>query len=257
MTLSPHISKQFESSIWRMEIDPATNILFAEIRDEEQKQVSFSAIDLNTGTIYFESLATPERWLTGIECAYDGVLLIHYYRSENGPTHKGLLAIDGVTGKTLWTNFTYGFDHLAANGLVVYDSRIQPRKLFLADIKTGEATRIYEPLIYNEPQNSILVPLQVPAESLPHGLLMQHPYVNWVHYLEYNNFRIVSLHALKAGLLVQMLSIAEQNSSGGFDELYEDLLNTDIQKIQPEAFIIYKNCLIYIKNKVQLKVLSL
>ncbi len=94
MTLSPHISKQFESSIWRMEIDPATNILFAEIRDEEQKQVSFSAIDLNTGAIYFESLATPERWLTGIECAYDGVLLIHYYRSENGPTHKGLLAID-------------------------------------------------------------------------------------------------------------------------------------------------------------------
>ncbi|HEY8931603.1 MAG TPA: DUF4905 domain-containing protein [Mucilaginibacter sp.] len=257
MTLSPHISREFGSSIWRMEIDNKNDILFAEIRDEEQKQVSFSAIDLNTGTIYFESLTTPERWLTGIECAYDGVLLLHYYQSENGPAHKGLLAIDAFTGNTLWTNFAYGFDHLTASGPVVYDGRIQPRKLFLADIKTGAATRVYEPFIYNEPENNILVPAQVPEESLPYGLLKQHPYANWVHYLEYNNFRIVSLHALKGGQLVQMLNIAIQNSPGGFDEVYEDLLNAAIQKIQPEAFILYKNCLIYIKNKALLKVLSL
>src|ERR1700760_3024088 len=116
MTLSPHISKQFDSSIWRMEIDHTTDTLFAEIRDEEQKQVSFSAVDLNTGALYFAGITTPERWLTGIECAYNGVLLIHYYQSEKGPAHKGLLAIDGVTDRTLWTNFTYSFDYLTANG---------------------------------------------------------------------------------------------------------------------------------------------
>ena len=235
-----------------MEIDALNDVLFAEIRNSKDKTVSFSAVDLKTGEIYFDNLAAPERWLTGIETTWDGVLLIHYYQSENGPVHKGLMAIYAFSGQTLWTNFSYSFDHLTNKGPVIYDSRIQPRKLFLADIKTGTATRIYEPYIDPEPANYIEAPQQLPADEVLAGLAIPHPYANWVHYLEYNNFRIVSLHALKAGTLVQMLYIFD-----GDDLLFEDLLNTAIQKIQPEAFILHKNCLIYIKNKTELKVLSL
>lgn len=252
MTLSPHISQQFTGTIWRMEIDALSDTILLEIRNNEDRSVSFSSIDLKSGQLYFEDITTPERWLTGIECAWDGVLLIHYYQSETGPTHKGLLAIDAITGQTLWNNFTYAFDHLTANGPVVYDTRIQPRKLFLADIKTGATTRIYEPYILPEPENHIVVPEQLAAGLLPAGLITIHPYGNWVHYLEYNNFRIVSLHALKAGQLIQTLYVFE-----GDTVMYEDLLNADIQKIQPEAFIMHNNCLIYIKNKTKLKVLSL
>lgn len=252
MTLSPHVGRQFTGAIWRMEIDAKNDILLIEIRNPDDRSVSFSSVDLKSGHVYFTDLTTPERWLTGIECAWDGVLLIHYYQSETGPAHKGLLAVNAFTGETLWSNFTYAFDHLTAKGPVVYDNRIQPRKLFLADIKTGNATRVYEPFIYPEPENHIVVPEQLAAELLPPGLMTIHPYGNWVHYLEYNNFRIVSLHALKAGQLIQTLYVFE-----GSSVVYEDLLNADIQKIQPEAFILHKNCLIYIKNKTELKVLSL
>lgn len=252
MTLSPHINYQFSSAVWRMEIDAENDVLFAETRNSEDKTVSFSSIGLNTGGVYFDSLTTPERWLTGIETAWGGVLLIHYYQSETGPVHKGLMAVDAFNGQTLWTNFSYSFDHLTARGPVVYDNRIQPRKLFLVDIRTGSATRIYEPYVEPEPQNYISVPAQVSADNLPARLIIPHPYANWVHYLEYNNFRIVSLHALKAGALVQTLYVFDGDSL-----LFEDLLNTAIQKIQPEAFILHKNCLIYIKNKTELKVLSL
>ena len=252
MTLLPHISEQFAGTIWRMEIDGLSETLFVEIRDNEEKKVYFGSIDLKTGKVYFKDLVTPERWLTGIETAYDGVLLIHYYQSETGPTHKGLLAIDAFTGDTLWSNFTHGFDHLTVNGPIVYDTRMQPRKLFLADIKTGATTRIYEPYVYREFENNIKVPEQLTPEFLPASLVTIHPYGDWVHYLEYNNFRIVSLHALKGGLLVQELYIFN-----GGNKIYEDLLNSDIQKIQPEAFILHKNHLIYIKNKAELKVLSL
>ena len=252
MTLLPHISEQFAGTIWRMEIDGLSDTLFVEIRDNEEKKVNFGSIDLKTGKVYFKDLVTPERWLTGIEAAYDGVLLIHYYQSETGPAHKGLLAIDAFTGDTLWSNFTYGFDHLTVNGPIVYDTRMQPRKLFLADIKTGATTRIYEPYVYREFENNIRVPEQLTPEHLPASLVTIHPYGNWVHYLEYNNFRIVSLHALKGGRLVQELYVFD-----GGNKIYEDLLNADIQKIQPEAFIMHKNCLIYIKNKTELKVLSL
>jgi hypothetical protein len=229
-----------------------TDTLLVEIRDNKEKKVYFGSIDLQNGKVHFKELVTPERWLTGIEAVYKGVLLIHYYQSETGPTHKGMLAIDAITGETLWSNFIYGFDHLTANGPIVYDSRMQPRKLFLADIKTGDPTRIYESYIYQDPENNIMIPEQLAPELLPSDLIPVLPYASWVHYLEYNNFRIVSLHTLKAGQLVQVLYIFDDRT-----KVYEDLLNSDIQKIQPEAFIMHKNCLIYIKNKTQLKVLSL
>jgi hypothetical protein len=252
MTLLPHISEQFAGTIWRMEIDGLSATLFVEIRDNEEKKVYFGSIDLESGKVYFKNVVTPERWLTGIEAAYDGVLLIHYYQTETGPAHRGLLAIDAFTGKTLWSNFTCGFDHLSVNGPIVYDTRMQPRKLFLADIKTGTTTRIYEPYVYKEFENNISIPEHLTPELLPADLITIHPYGNWVHYLEYNNFRIVSLHALKGGRLIQELYVFD-----GGNMIYEDLLNADIQKIQPEAFILHKNYLIYIKNKTELKVLSL
>jgi hypothetical protein len=238
MTLSPHVNHQFAGAIWRMEIDAKNDLLLVELRNNEDRSVYFTSVDLRSGKVYFKDLTTPERWLTGIECAWDGVLLIHYYQSETGPAHKGLLAVNAFTGETLWNNFTYAFDHLTGKGPVVYDTRIQPRKLFLIDIKTGTATRIYEPYIYPEPENHIVVPEQLAAELLPSGLITVHPYGNWVHYLDYNNFRIVSLHVLKAGVLIQTLSVYNGNTI-----VYEDLLNTDIQKIQPEACFFFNKTL--------------
>jgi len=252
MTLSPHVCRQFTGAIWRMEIDAKNDVLLMEIRNPDDKSVSFSSINLTSRHVYFTDLSTPERWLTGMECAWDGVLLIHYYQSETGPTHKGMLAVNELTGDTLWSNYSYAFDHLTIKGPIVYDNRIQPRKLFLVDISTGAASRIYEPCIYPEPENYILVPGQLSAELLPPGLVTVHPHGNWVHYIEYNNFRIVSLHSSNQGLLTQHLFV-EQNGT----LVYEDILTDQIQKLQPEAFIMYKNQLIYIKNTRELKILNL
>jgi len=59
------------------------------------------------------------------------------------------------------------------------------------------------------------------------------------------------LHSFKDGLKQHLYVIR------GVDLIYEDLLNTDIQKMQPESFILYKNSLVYIKNKSELKVINL
>jgi hypothetical protein len=244
--------EKFDGAIWRMEIDALTDTVFMEIRDSGEKKVHFAAVDLLTGKTLFKNLTTPERWLTGIEAAYDGVLLLHFYQSETGPAHKGLLAVDAANGKTLWSNYSYSFDHLSVNGPVLYDPRIQPRKLFLADVKTGAITRIYEPSVYQGLNNGIILPEVKDPQFLPLNFLPAHPFGNMMHYLEYNNLRIVSLHALKGGELTQLLYIMN-----GVDNVYEDILNAGIQKIQPEAFIMYKNCLIYIKNKSEIKILAL
>jgi hypothetical protein len=248
----PHIQQQFNGAIWRLEIDELSDMIFVEVRNEAEKQVNFSALSLETGEVYFSDLTTPERWLTGIEAVYNGVMLLHNYQSASGPIHKGLVAVDGRTGEEIWSNYTCAFDHLSADGPVVYDTRIHPKKLYLADIKTGETTRIYEPLVLPEIANSIIAPQIITPGMLPAGILPLAAFGNTVHYLEHNNFRIVSLHTLHAGELKQYLFVLD-----GADKIYEDLLNTAIQKLQPEAFIVHKNRLIYIKNKTELKVMNL
>ncbi len=252
MNFLPHIDEHFNGDIWRLEIDEISGTLFIEVRDAAEKQVSFSAIKLNDGIVNFKDFTIPERWLTGMEAAFDGVLLLHNYQSETGPSHKGLIAVDSQSAEILWSNYTVGFDHLAAEGPVLFDTHIHPRKLFLADVKTGATKRVYEPSVYKPLQNSVVVPAIIQPRLLPAGIAAMHPFGEQIHYLEYNNLRIVSLHALKAGTLTQSILVMN-----GVKIVYEDLLNVSIQKLQPEAFIMHKNHLIYIKNKSELKVLAL
>jgi hypothetical protein len=236
-----------------MEIDGPGNIIFLEVRNSGDKLVSFTSISLDSGIINFEGLTTPERWLTGIETAFDGVLLLHNYQSEKGPAHKGLTAIDGRTGKTLWSNYTLAFDHISVNGPVVYNTQIQPPKLVLADIKTGGIARTYQAVIDIDLNNHILSPRTLPAQTfknLPAGV---DAYGNTVHYLEHNNFRIVSLHTFLAGQLEQLLYIFDDEGA----IVYHDLLQSDIQKLQPEAFVVHNDKLIYLKNRSELIVLNL
>jgi hypothetical protein len=250
--LQPHINYQFKSTVWRLEIDAISETIFAEIRDQSDKKVCFSAINLDSGKLLFDGLQTEERWLTGIEAAYDGILLLHNYQSESGPAHKGLLAINSTTSETTWSNYTHAFDHLSINGPVIYDTRMQPPKLFLADIKNGATKRPYEPSIDIELDNHLTFPEIVSPVFLASLPIPVTPFGNTIHYLEHNNFRIVSLHTLAEGTLQQRLYIMDND-----EIVYEDLLNTDIQKLQPESFLMHKDHLIYLKNKSQLKVLNL
>jgi len=248
--LLPFINETFPGVIWRMEIDSLSETIFMEIRDTGDKKVSFSSVDLLNGKPNFTGFTTPERWLTGMEAAYDGLLLLHNYQSEGAPVHKGIIAIDNKA-TICWSNYTYAFDHLTINGPIVYNAQIQPKKLFLADIKTGTAIRPYEPAIDTEPENYIEVPQIFPPSYLQQTLPIE-PHGDIIHYVEHNNLRIVSLHSLKAEQLKQHLYIIDDGII-----IYDDLLNAGIQKLQPESFIIYKNSLIYIKNKSELKVLNL
>ena len=251
--LQPHINYQFKSSVWRLEIDPLGEIIFAEIRDSGDRKVYFSAISLDTGKVLFDGLQAEERWLTGIEGAYDGIVLLHNYQSESAPVHKGLTAIDGLTGKTLWSNYTHAFDHLSANGPVIFDTKIQPKKLLLIDIKTGTSQTPYEESDDGELDNHIILPDEMSPELLKSILASISPFGNTVQYLEHNNFRIVSLHTFTEGALQQHLYIMDIDNN----IIYQDLLNTDIQKLQPESFLMYKDHLIYLKGQSQLKVLNL
>lgn len=247
--LQPYITEKFTGVIWRLEIDEISDTICIETRDETEKLVSFSSIGLNDGKVHFKELTTEERWLTGIETVYDSVLLLHNYFSQNGPLHKGIIAINAITGETLWSNYTHAFETLTKDGPILYNTQIHPKKLYLADVHTGATTRVYEPTVNTAIKNNIIAPEIADATAFTAPLP---PFGNSVQYLDYNHYRIVSLHSIQAGTLQQWLFVMD-----GAGKVYEDLLNTDIQKLQPESFILHKHRLIYIKNKSELKIIKL
>lgn len=249
--LLPFIDEELNGIIWRIEIDTFSNILFLEVRNAENKEVSFASIDLTSGNINFKQFILPERWLTGLESVYKGILLLHHYQSATSPVHKGIVAVNGQDATMVWSNYTYAFDSLSANGPIMYNTQIQPKKLFLVDIETGSTLRPYNPAIDIITEHPIVVPDILPVSALPTFVNIE-PYGNDIHYLEYNKYRIVSLHSFKDRVLKQYLYVIQDAGI-----IYEDILNDDIQKLQPEAFILHKNCLIYIKNKFRLKALNL
>ena len=249
--LLPFINEQLNGIIWRLEIDNLSNTLFLEVRNTADKEASFTSIDLIAGDVNFKELTQPERWLTGVEAAYNNVLLLHHYQSATSPVHKAIVAINGANGNTVWSNYTYAFDSLSNNGPIVYNTQIQPKKLFLIDINTGASLRQFEPATDSPLENHILSP-DIISSSLLSPLITTETYGNSIHYLEYSKYRIVSLHSFDDGLLNQYLYIMDDVGI-----IYEDILNSDIQKLQLEAFILHKNCLIYIKNRSEIKVLNL
>jgi hypothetical protein len=246
------IEQSFTAQIWRMLIDDTTGLLFAELRSTEEKQVSFAAISLRNCGATFTQLVVEERWLAGIQAAHNGVLFIHGYQSAQSPVHKGIIAVDGTTGSQLWSNHTFNIPYVSVNGPVAYNTNISPPRQYLINEKTGQIVRPYNPLSDHESIQQIAIP-QIIAQAPAYF----YDYIDGaiegnIHYLEYNNFIIVSLHAQKHGALVQMLMISEQAKV-----IYKDILNTNIQKLQPEAFVLHHNQLIYIKNRSTLKVLNL
>jgi hypothetical protein len=70
------VAEHFNGEIWRMEIDHISHTLFAETRNNEDRKVSFAAISLESGKTFFKNYTVDESWLTGIETAYNSVLLL-------------------------------------------------------------------------------------------------------------------------------------------------------------------------------------
>ena len=242
----------FGGEIWRLEIDELTQTLALEIRNQADKQVSFASVNLAGGQINFKDYTPPERWFTGIETAHNGVLLLHNYLNQTTPVHNGLTAVNIVTAETLWSNYTLAFEGMTINGPLLYSTRITPKKLYIADIQTGAMLRPFNPQTDTVLPRNLKLPEMLSAADVPLPALPAIPYGGIVHYMVHNSRRIISLHTGNPQMLQQHLYVTDD--TGAF--IFEDLLNTGIQKLQPEAFLIHENWLICLVNKTTLMVLQ-
>lgn len=248
--LNPFIDHTFSGLVWKLETDVEPGLIYVETRNEEAHSAGFSSFSLKKEGINFTEMVFEEKWLVGMEGGRQGILFLHGYKSEQTPEHKGIIALDGLTGKQLWADYNFSAEAFKTEGLLAADRRFQTKRTVLLDYKTGN--QITKPNNLQDDFQEIHAPYLLPL--LPQNLsaLIPKTITGEISCLNYNPYLIISLHTQNNGVLLQELFVIED----GF-VVYHDLLNENIQKLQPEAFVMIKNCLIYLKNKITLKVLNL
>jgi Domain of unknown function (DUF4905) len=101
---------QFNGKIWNTAF--GENVVVLEIRDENTRQVSFSAIDLQNGEILWQNLRPEKSWWLALVGVFDDYLVLHKYSSQQKPEPKGLLILNLLTGEIVqkiddWIFFNY------------------------------------------------------------------------------------------------------------------------------------------------------
>ncbi|MGI4022923.1 MAG: DUF4905 domain-containing protein [Janthinobacterium lividum] len=250
INLNPVINYAFSGVIWKLECDAASGLIYVETRNSEEHTAAFSSFDLKNGKTYFQELVMEEKWMIGLEGGRQGILFLHGHKSDQSPEHKALIALDGLTGKQVWADYNLSLEAFTTDGLLAADQRFQTKRTVMLDYKTGN-------IISNtNKQQDDFQEIQYPflLRLLPENLapIIAGTITGEISCLNYNSFLIISLHTINNGLLLQELFIIEDETT-----IYHDLLNEHIEKLQPEAFVMIKNHLVYTQNKNILKVLTL
>ena len=246
--LKPYIDIKFSAPIWRFEID--AYCLYLELRDAESKRVGFAAVSLATGKLCFQDVTLAETWLCNLSVAFNGVMLIQGFAGAGVPS--GITAIDGKSGTLLWQNYSYGLSHVSISGVVAFSTQIQSQKLLLLNGGSGEVLRAYNAEIDLPVDSQIITPVAIPEIPVSYSAFVNAEITGLILASKYQDFTILSFHELIAGILRQRLLIVK-----GSNLVFNEVLNDKIQKLQPEAFMLYANRLIYIKNKSNIVVVNL
>lgn len=229
-------STQSDGIIWKLALDDLSEIAIWEIRSLDKK-VSFSAYDFKHQKELLHHFSFDEEWLLGLACVKKGIAYFHGYESEFSPVQKGIIAFDLIDKKIIWQNFSVSIQEFYQEGIAVFDSRVSPRKYQLLDLETGNVSQ------------------KINIEDL-NQFQIDFPQIQIPEIISYTNIWETQ-HRLKAKDLDFLVRYEEQDKKQhqkleiykNNELIFSDYLNTDIQKLSFDTFLLWQHRLIYIRNK--------
>lgn len=125
------------ATVWR--VHPAVHgRLVGELRDTENRRVSFFAISFPEGKPLWEGLTVDEQWWNGIDRVEGDLLFIHGFVSPDMPMHRGITVVDIPSGKQLWSQPLWTLDVVRGRAVRVLTDGREHEPTMLVDARTGE-----------------------------------------------------------------------------------------------------------------------
>lgn len=105
----PHGTFGGSRTIWRLMV--SDGCLVIEERDRTSREGFFSCVNLSVWEVLFRDFQLSDKHWTGIETITDGIIYFFTYPQPDMPYHKGVYAIDLLTGMLLWQQeeITFGW----------------------------------------------------------------------------------------------------------------------------------------------------
>ncbi len=269
--LKPTWTYRVDGTIWRV-IPAESRKIVGEVRYVAEKATSFFCLNQMTGEVFWEGLKPGEQWWIGIETIHKDVLLLHGFSTPDLPQHKGILAVDLMTGQTLWNNSNLTFVAARENSVFASQESIEGRTFSDLDYRTGEMLRSLKeraniPGLMEAPsaftaENEIELPAPL-ANSSDHSMNKYYnadDLVGEVEGVEHRNLLIFNFHEKLAGSSEQRAHLKNtlkvlDKTSGNI--IHTTVLNSDTSTVIPESFFIQHDSLFYVRERRELAALHL
>jgi hypothetical protein len=256
-------------TIWRL-IPTNSGKFVGEEREPEQRQTTFFCLSQTSGEVLWHNVGYSERWWIGIEAVHRNVVILHGFAKPDMPEHKGIIAVDLLTGTTLWTNDECKFLIAEGDGVFVSKPALEGEVILELEHQSGAILRswgsngqvIREARTRNALHASNTPAFPVPLDSLDDGevevanLVRKHcadkPIVGRVELLDREQAVVVNFHERmnreeESVLHLKNTLMVLGRASGTV--LFRETLDENVQGTAPDSFFVYGDMLYYIKNR--------
>ena len=260
-------------TIWRL--IPSGGKLLIEERNEADKEVFFSCIDIESGKSILKNYQPDEKFWTGVEAFEDDKIYFHGFTKPDMPGHRGIIVYDLAADKILWRREDLVFLFIYESRIYAFVQKFESREFYSLDEQTGEIVekfgedaeeinKLREKLLdeqyekykdYLFPGTYVQGKLPGNSEHLIENLKENEVISGSIDYVIYKKLLLLSFHNVNNdGKMNNAFRIIDIDSR---KIIFEDVLNTGVTSYIPDSFFVKNNFLFLIRNKTELMVFTL
>jgi hypothetical protein len=249
--------------IWR--IHPTSQgVLMGEERRIDQKKALFFCLDCQNGRELWQQPSPGDAWWIGIETVCRDTVFFHGFATPNLPLHRGVIALDVLTGNKLWEDkelefvgsaddFVVGSQETSAGrSLVVLDRRSGTRRndqeasdLLAQRLNREEAEgEIKFPVPLNQLDDQVVAAIR--GSSGTDALAGPVEIVEDKGLIVFDHNEVSTAGAPRSPLFSSMIAVVER-ATGAL--LYRDTVCSVAAAVIPELFFVQHDVLYYIKER--------
>lgn len=272
--LKPDWIYRSQGIIWRLLVSADGASIVGEERDVETKKVTAFALRLLDGAVLWNNVGLQESWWIGLEDVSTDTVFLHTFASPDLPGHKGLRAMDLLSGQILWEEkelrLLFRVDNRLwcepadgnASGVVEVDGRTG---IAVGSVTHEEVRRLAEGITTS---NRIPVRLPEPLtdEGVEHRVRSAFASVQKgggtltaIEHVEHQHAVIAAGYtsgpaAKEPVVLMQHLLIVDNQRSG---VRYSDIILGKASAVVPDGFFCCTDTVVYVREKHELVGVSL
>jgi hypothetical protein len=240
---------EFSGVVWNLLAHPTDHILFVETRDESEKQVRFSAFDLENQYFLWREISLEEKWWISLAGASGSFVLFTMYNEVQNPDRKSLIALDLSTARIAWWRNNFALSEVKDTTVYGTDTALGTNFLAL-NLKDGQPLNIQA--VYDREENFLLQkPLQYAKGSdyfNTVALFLKQRFnlaaSEIIEYMEIGDFIIISCYSEEKNLANFLIVITNDGKVVLNEKIGEQLKGIGI-----DTFFILSGYLIFVKNK--------